>query len=147
MTINDRESAPLEKLLKIARMKTDETGRRITALETARENTDASLRQLAETVSKEEAAARSAEIVGLAQLSGFLAGASKKRDALEATKAQIAAEIEAARRALSEAYSESQKLEHLVERARLAAERRLRRAEANQMNDAAIARFVRKSGR
>jgi len=147
MVINDRESAALEKLLKIARTKTDEAGRRIAALEAAREKTDASLRQLAETVSKEEAAARSADIVGLAQLSGFLAGASKKRDALESTKAQIAAEIELARNELSEAYSETQKIEHLVERARLASERRVRRTEANDLNEAAIARFVRKSGR
>lgn len=147
MVINDRESAALEKLLKIARTKTDEAGRRIAALEATREKTAASLRQLAETVSKEEAAARSADIVGLAQLSGFLVGASKKRDALEATKAQIAAEIELARSELSEAYSETQKLEHLVERARLASERRARRTEANDLNEAAIARFVRKSGR
>lgn len=147
MTAKDRESAALVKLLKISRMKADETGRRIADLESARIETDASSRQLAEAVSAEEAAARGAEIVGFAQLAGFLAGAGRKRAALEATTKQIAAEIESARSDLDALFSETKKLEHLVERSRLAAQRQDRRAEANLMSDAAITRFVRKYGR
>ena len=146
MIVNEREALALVKLLKIARMKADETGRRIAELETARLKTEAALRLLDEAVSNEEAAAKAAEIVGFAQLAGFLAGAARKRAALEATRTQISAEIEAARNDLETSYSEVKKLEHLIERSRLAAERRDRRAEAARMSDAAIARFVRKNG-
>lgn len=146
MIVNEREALALVKLLKVARMKADETGRRIAELETARLKAEAALRLLDEAVSNEEAAAKAAEIVGFAQLAGFLAGASRKRAALEATRAQVAAEIDVARRALEDAYSEVKKLEHLVERSRLAADRRDRRVEAVQMGDAAIARFIRKNG-
>ena len=147
MSAGEREGAALVKLLRLSRMKADDCGRRIAELETARRNADASLRLLADAVSSEEAAARAAEIVGFAQLAGFLAGAARKRAALEATKTQIDEEIEVARGDLHALYSETRRLEHLVERARLAAERRNRRAEAELMSDAAIARFVRKNGR
>lgn len=147
MIVNEREALALAKLLKIARLKADETSRRVAQLGAAMSSTDASLRLLAEAVSNEESAAKAAEIVGFAQLAGFLAGAERKRAALEATKRQIAAEIEAARGDLENAYSELKKLEHLVERSRLAAERRDRRAEAVRMDDAAISRFARKRGR
>ena len=147
MIVNEREGMALVKLLKISRMRADETARRIGELEAARLKTDASLRLLADAVLNEEAAAKAVEIVGFAQLAGFLAGASRKRAALEATKAQVAAEFESARGELDALFSETKKLEHLIERARLAVERRDRRAEANLMNDAAIARFVRGSGR
>lgn len=147
MIPNEREAFALAKLLKIARMNADEASRRIAELEAAHKEAVASLRFLAEAVSNEEAAAKAAEIVGFAQLSGFLAGAARKRSALEATKAQIEREIEAARADLDQTFSEMKKLEHLSERARQIAERRLRRAETRDMDDAAIARFVRKSGR
>ncbi|OFX00410.1 MAG: hypothetical protein A3E78_15955 [Alphaproteobacteria bacterium RIFCSPHIGHO2_12_FULL_63_12] len=147
MTINEREGAALLKLLKISRLKADETGRRIANLEAAWVKTDASLKLLADAVSNEEAAARAAEVVGFAQLAGFLTGAARKKATLEATKTQIAAEIESARGDLEDLFIETKKLEHLVDRARLAAQRRDRRVEAASMSDAAIARFVRKNER
>lgn len=147
MTINEREGASVLKLLKISRLKADETGRRIADLEAALVRADASLKLLADAVSDEEAAARAAEIVGFAQLAGFLTGAARKKATLEATKTQIAAEIETARRDLDDLFIETKKLEHLVERARLVDRRRDLRAEAASMSDAAIARFVRKTGR
>lgn len=147
MIVNEREALALVKLLKIARLKADETSRRIAQLDAAKKKTDASLLLLAEAVSNEESAAKAAEVVGFAELAGFLAGAELKRAALEATKRQIAAETELARGALENAYSELKKLEHLVERSQLAAERRDRRAEAARMDDAAISRFARKRGR
>ncbi|MEK7266148.1 MAG: hypothetical protein AAB227_08625 [Pseudomonadota bacterium] len=147
MIVNEREGVALAKLLKISRLQADETGRRIAELEAARRKTDVTLGQLADAVSSEEAAAKASEIVGFTHLAGFLAGATQKRAALEATKTQIGAQIEIARGELDDLFTEAKKLEHLVERARLAVERRERRTEAGLMSDAAIARFVRKSGR
>ncbi len=147
MMANEREALALAKLLKIARMNTDENSRRIAVLVEAQKKADASLRLLAEAVSNEEAAAKAAEVVGFSQLAGFLAGAIQKRTALEATKSQIEGEIAAARVDLEASFSEAKKLEHLVDRTRLYAQKLGRRLDADKMNDAAIARFVRRRER
>jgi flagellar export protein FliJ len=141
--VNDREATALAKLLKIARIRMDDAAVRVAALEASLAQTEGSLRLLADAVAGEEAAAKAAEVVGFAQLAGFLAGAERKRAALEATRAQIRAEIGAARSELEAAFVETCKLDHLVARAQLAAQKYARRAETLALNEAASAGFRR----
>lgn len=145
--MNDREAAALAKLLKVARTRMDEAAGRVAALEASLANAEQSLRFLADAVAGEEAAAKAAEIVGFAQLAGFLAGAEQKRSALAATRLLILAEIETARSELEAAFAETSKLDHLVDRAQIAAQKRTRRAETLALNEAAIAGFRRKHAR
>ncbi len=141
--MNDREATALAMLLKIARNRMDAAVALIAALEASLAETEASLLLLADAVAGEEAAAKAAEIVGFAQLAGFLAGAERKRAALDATHAQIRTEIEAAQLDLEVAFAEASKLDNLVERTQTAAKKRTRRAESIALNEAAIAGFWR----
>ncbi len=141
--MNDREAIALAKLLKIARIRMDDAAAGVAALEASLAQTDGSLRLLADAVAGEEAAAKAAEVVGFAQLAGFLAGAERKRAALEATRAQILAGIAAAQSDLETAFAETSKLDHLAERVRLAAQKHMRRAETLALNEAASAGFRR----
>lgn len=147
MSASEREAIALAKLLKISRLKADEASRKLAELEAALSRARASLLLLEEAVSSEEAAASAAEVIGFAQLAGFLAGAAQKRMALETTKRQLEAELTTARTNLEASFSEASKLEHLVERSRLADLRRERRLEAARLNEAAIAGFSRRSVR
>ena len=147
MNVNDREATALAMLLKIARNRMDAAAALVAALEASLAETEASLRLLADAVAGEEAAAKAAEIVGFAQLAGFLAGAERKRAALDATRAQIRTEIEAARSDLETAFAEASKLDTLVERAQIAAQKRTKRAESNALNEAAVAGFRRAPAR
>lgn len=147
MLANQREAAALAKLIKLARTRSDEASRRVEDLNAAMKRTEDEIRLLVESVHTEESAARAAEIVGFVQLAGFLAGATQKRAALEETKAQLAAEIETAIGELETAHIETKKLEHLIDRARQSVARRRRHAEGAVNDEAALARFVRKSAR
>ncbi len=147
MKANEREGHALAKLLKVARMNAEKASRRLGDLEAARQQADASLRLLADAISDEEAAAQAAEIVGFAQLAGYLAGAAQKRAALIETGAKIAIETIAAERDLADAYAELKKLEHLVERSQLSLERGRRKTENASIDGAALARFVRSTRR
>ena len=145
--MNDREATALAMLLKIARNRMDAAAALVAALEASLAETEASLLLLADAVAGEEAAAKAAEIVGFAQLAGFLAGAERKRAALDATRTQIRTEIEAARSDLETAFAEASKLDTLVERAQIAAQKRTKRAESNALNEAAVAGFRRAPAR
>lgn len=145
MKANDREAAALAKLLKVSRSRAEEAGRRAAELEYAREKTAESLRLLADAISSEEAAAHAAEIVGFVHLAGFLAGASAKRDALRLTLQKIDEELAAARSDLEATYAETRKFEHVVEIARTAADKRLRRRNEAAVNAVAVMRFARRS--
>lgn len=143
MRTNQREAAALAKLLKVARTKAEGAGRQMAALEAALARTDEALHLLAESVSNEEEAARAAELVGFTQLAGFLAGAAEKRSALMKTRADILCELQTARPALAEAFAEMKRLEHLVDRSRLAAAGRKRKAESAALDSAGLDRFAR----
>ncbi|NWG92943.1 MAG: hypothetical protein HXY21_10635 [Parvularculaceae bacterium] len=143
MRANPREAAAFAKLLKVSRTRADEAGRRIGDLEAALARTQEALHLLAESVSSEEEAARAAELIGFTQLAGYLAGAAVKRDALLKTRADILTELQKARSALAEAFAEMKRLEHLVERSRLAAAGRKRKVEAAALDHAALQRFAR----
>ncbi|MFZ5615803.1 MAG: flagellar export protein FliJ [Pseudomonadota bacterium] len=137
----------MKKLLKVARAKTDEASRRIGDLQSALEQTQRSLRLLEDAVASEEAAMSAAEIVGFVHLAGYLAGAAQKRAAMTATRADLEAELETARTGLSEAFAEMKRLELLIERARLHAEKSRRKAESGRADEAAIMRFTRTNAR
>lgn len=143
MTGIEREAQALAKLLKVARARTDETSRRIGDLESALAQTNLSLRLLDDAVATEEAAAKAAVVVGFVHLAGYLSGAMQKRATMAATRDSLAVELEMARSDLSEAFSEMKRLELLVERARLAGEKRRRKTETALAEETAIARFVR----
>jgi len=147
MTEDDRRALTMSKLLRIARQRTDETVRRVAELEAAIEATKSSLQRLAASVAAEEASARTADAAGFAQLSGFLAGAAKKRAALEATNRQLASEIDRAKSELEDCFAEMKKLEHLIARARSAERTRRRRGEAASIDESALSRFVRTNRR
>lgn len=143
MSVNERDAGALLKLLKVARARTDEAGRRIAELQSALGLTEASLQLLADSISSEEAAARAAETVGFFHLSGFLAGAAAKRATLLETRAAIDAELQSARARLADAFSEMKKLEHLADRSRIAAAASRRKRENALLDDAALSRFRR----
>lgn len=147
MIVNEREAVALAKLLKISRSKSEEASRIVAGLERAREKTLATLKLLEDAVSSEEASARAAEIVGFVHLAGFLTGATAKRAALMETLAKIDVELPAARQDLEAMFAETKKLEHLVDIARAAAEKRDRRRAAGLMDESAIARHVRSNRR
>jgi len=147
MIVNEREAVALARLLKVSRSKSEEASRLVSGLERAREKTIASLKLLEDAVSSEEASARAAEVVGFIHLAGFLAGAAAKRATLGGTLAKIDAELPEARLDLEAMFAETKKLEHLVDMARAASEKRDRRRAAGLMDESAIARHVRTSRR
>lgn len=134
------------KLLKVARAKTDAHAQRLGGLEAALGRTDASLRILSDAVHSEESAARAAAAIGFTLLAGYFEGAAQKRAALIRTKSAITAEIANARGELDAAFSEMKRLEHLVERAKRAAEDGRRKREGAAMDAAALARCGRAAG-
>lgn len=141
MTNHDREAAAIVKLLRVATSKTDDASRRLAALRSAHAGVTQSLRVLADAISGEEEAAKAAEVVGFMQLAGYLAGAAQKRAVLESSAASLAAEIDATEGLLQEAFAETKKLEHLIERARLQTDKRQRRRDAAVLDDVALVRF------
>jgi flagellar export protein FliJ len=147
MIVNEREAIALARLLKISRAKSEEASLIVTGLERAREKALAALKLLDDAVSSEEASARAAEIVGFVHLAGFLAGSHVKRAVLTQTLAKIDAELPAARQDVEAMFAETKKLEHLVDMARTAAEKRDRRRAAGLMDESAIARHVRANRR
>lgn len=144
---NEREAEALRKLLKVARAKTDEASRRIADLQSALDQTARSVRLLEDAVASEEAAMSAAEIVGFVHLAGYLAGAAQKRAALTATRADLEAELETARTGLGETFAEMKRLELLIERSRLHAEKRKSKAESGRIDETAIIRFTRTKAR
>ena len=141
------EANALLKLIKVARARADEVAVRIEALRAALVANDASLGMLDATVLEESTAARAAEMVGFTQLAGFLVGADKKRAILKETQERLIGEIRSAEADLRAAYCELKKLEHVADRARVHADRRRRRREGADLDDAARLGAIRRRAR
>jgi flagellar export protein FliJ len=141
--MTDAEARAFAKLLKLARRKTEQAAQRLAALDNALARVDQSLQLLRAAVSSEEETAKTAEIVGFAQLAGFLAGAAHKRAALLETRSTITRQQDEARADFDRLRLEMRKLEHLVERARGRRRRRDLKIGAAHLDASALIRFSR----
>lgn len=119
----DRAEKTLSLLVRAARAQIAEVKARIADLEAAKASAENSLDWLAQAMRAEEAARDEGRIVA-SEFARYLEGALEKKAALESTCATLAAELDAMRPTLAEAYAELKKLEHLIEVNRRAAARR-----------------------
>lgn len=132
-----RDAAALSKLIRLAHSKLDEGAGRLEALRASLAGVDRALAVLTGSIAEEANAARAAEIVGFVHLAGYLVGAEAKRDALEATRRLIVAEIDLRESELRQLYAELKKLEHLAGRLRDQAALNRRRRDGREIDDVA----------
>lgn len=144
MTGPGREERALAQLIRIARQKLEEQQTLLSDLEAAKASAETSLEWLAQAVRVEEAAALSRP-QATADFKNFLEGANGKRQALHATRARLETEIAIVRDAVSEAFAETAKLEHLIEINRRATARLNGKAEAARLDAASVARHRRQA--
>ena len=115
MTQSQREQAQLRKLVKLAKATADESQRRVADLEAARASAEASRDWLAQNARAEEARFQATSGSDIAALHDYKVGVSDQRQSLDSTIQTLDAEIIEARAALSEAYTEVKKLEHILD--------------------------------
>ncbi len=129
-----RDEKAILKLARIARARVDEAQAHLADLEAARVSAETSIDWLSRAVGAEEAGV-AASPAAMADLARFLEGADLKKKALAATRDRLAGEIVGARDALSDAFGELKKLEHLVEIKRRAMARDASKAEVEKAAD------------
>ena len=128
-----KERETLQKLLKVARARTDEVSARVADLQAARASAEESLLWLDRAVDTESCAAS----VNLVDLARYVGGATEKRKSLKATCAMLDREIAAARDDLAAAFAEMKKFEHLLSLARRTERRLQSKREMAALDDAA----------
>ena len=144
MTGPGREERALAQLVKVARQKLEEQQTLLADLEAAKASAETSLEWLAQAVRVEEEAAL-ARPQTTVELKNYLEGANGKRLALQATRARLEAEIVLVRDAVTDAFAETAKLEHLIEINRRTTARLNGKAEAARLDAASVSRHRRQA--
>jgi hypothetical protein len=142
MTDEASRSTAADRLIRLARRRCEDLGKRIGELEKARADISIAILSVDEGVAAERRAISPDDPVALGDLARYEAAAEQKRASLSASSCAIGAEIESARLALVDAFAELKKLEHVAALARQSSARRRAARDLAALDEAARNRFA-----
>jgi flagellar export protein FliJ len=143
--IDSAENTAAVRLIKLARHRCEDLGRRIGELERACAELAFAIQSVDDAVVSERRTVSASDAQGLLDLARYEAAASQRRAALKASAAAMTEEIERSRHLLTDAFAELKKLEHVAELARQATARRRAARDLAALDEAARLRFAARS--